>query len=309
MAHRPTGADRPRRRRASSTAPLRTEARLTRTGPDGDVSMGLAGSWAAGAVLVDGDEPARFDQVTTRARRHLHGRPTRPAARPPHDGWRWEPFAVDGSDVEAARQQLQRLMRDAEADIADALSTEGWLTDITGPADAVRLYDVVELARGRRRPDHQRPRGTADMPTTYRVVLDTETRPREAAVALDHLPAIQVDAPNVDIAARLALAHHIDSRPIPPPAGTSFGLLVITRRRPTTRTCLTTTSPTSPRYTTSTSSTGPTQPPRTDPPVARDVRASTSSSRCRSPAARQRIVSPPPPSRPASSASVSTRPA
>ncbi len=27
--------------------------------------MGLAGSWAAGAVLVDGDEPARFDQVTT----------------------------------------------------------------------------------------------------------------------------------------------------------------------------------------------------------------------------------------------------
>ena len=36
------------------------------------------------------------------------------------------------------------------------------------------------------------------MPTTYRVVLETETRPREAAVALDHLPAFQVDAPNVD---------------------------------------------------------------------------------------------------------------
>ena len=54
------------------------------------------------------------------------------------------------------------------------------------------------------------------MPTTYRVVLETETRPREAAVSLNHLPAIQVDAPNVDIAARLVLAHHIDSRPIPP---------------------------------------------------------------------------------------------
>ena len=39
----------------------RNEARLTRTGPDGDVSMGLAGSWAAGALLVDGDEPARLD--------------------------------------------------------------------------------------------------------------------------------------------------------------------------------------------------------------------------------------------------------
>ena len=51
------------------------------------------------------------------------------------------------------------------------------------------------------------------MPTTYRVVLETETRPRETAVALDHLPAFQVDAPNVDIAARLAMSHHIDSRP------------------------------------------------------------------------------------------------
>ena len=42
--------------------------------------MGLAGSWAAGAVLVDGDEPARFDQVTTgRAAIFTGGRP-RPAA-------------------------------------------------------------------------------------------------------------------------------------------------------------------------------------------------------------------------------------
>ena len=37
------------------------------------------------------------------------------------------------------------------------------------------------------------------MPTTYRVVIETETRPREAEIALDHLPAIQVDAPNVDV--------------------------------------------------------------------------------------------------------------
>ena len=59
------------------------------------------------------------------------------------------------------------------------------------------------------------------MPTTYRVVLETETRPREAAVALDHLPAIQVDAPNVDVA---ALSHHIDSRPTPPPPAPRSGL-------------------------------------------------------------------------------------
>ena len=35
------------------------------------------------------------------------------------------------------------------------------------------------------------------------------------------------DAPNVDVAARLT-AHHIDSRPTPPPAGTLFGRVVIT---------------------------------------------------------------------------------
>ena len=66
------------------------------------------------------------------------------------------------------------------------------------------------------------------MPTTCRVILETETRPREPAVALDNLPAIQVDAANVDLAARLALSHHIDDRPTPPPAGTSFCLVVIT---------------------------------------------------------------------------------
>ena len=68
VAHWPTNADRPRRV-AFVDGTLRTEARLTRTGRDGDVSMGLAGSWAAGAVLVDGDDGAR---------RHLHGRPARP---------------------------------------------------------------------------------------------------------------------------------------------------------------------------------------------------------------------------------------
>ena len=45
---------------------------------------------------------------------------------------------MDGADVEAARQQLQRLMRDAEADIAEALSNEGWLTVLDGPLHGIR---------------------------------------------------------------------------------------------------------------------------------------------------------------------------
>ena len=93
VAHRPTAAGRPRRV-AFVDGTLRTEARLTRTGADGDVSMGLAGSWAAGAVLVDGDEPARFEDLPDRpgmrpriaqgarcSRRPLQARP--PASHPP----------------------------------------------------------------------------------------------------------------------------------------------------------------------------------------------------------------------------------
>ncbi len=135
-AHRPDRGDRPRRV-AFVDGTMRTEARLTRTGPDGDVSMGLAGSWAAGAVLVDGDEPARFDRVTTgRAAIFTGGRPVR---LPDHrNGWRWAPYAVDDDDVEAARQRLQRLMRDAEADIAEALSNAGWLTVLDGPLHGIR---------------------------------------------------------------------------------------------------------------------------------------------------------------------------
>ncbi len=72
------------------------------------------------------------------------------------------------------------------------------------------------------------PQEAANTATTYRVVRDPETRPRGAAVALDHLPDIQVDAPNVHVAARIAVSHHIDGRPVPPPAGASFGLVVIT---------------------------------------------------------------------------------
>ena len=76
------------------------------------------------------------DQTTGRATIFTAGRPVH---LPDHrDGWRWEPYAVDGTDVEAARQQLQRLMRDAEADIAEALSNAGWLTVLDGPLHGIR---------------------------------------------------------------------------------------------------------------------------------------------------------------------------
>ena len=114
--------------------------------------------------------------------------------------------------------------------------------------------------------DHQRPRGTANMPTTYRVFLETETLPREAAVALTTCP-LPGRRPERSSRPRSRTVPSIEAARSTP-AGTSFGLLVITPPPPTTRTCLTTTSTTRPRYTTSTSSTGPPQPPRTDRPFA-----------------------------------------
>ena len=80
-----------------------------------------------------GTNPARFEQVTTgRAAIFTGGR----LVRLPLEAIR----AVDGTDVEAARQQLQRLMRDAEADIAEALSNEGWLTVLDGPLHGIRHH-------------------------------------------------------------------------------------------------------------------------------------------------------------------------
>ena len=135
-AHRPPAGDRPNRI-AFVDGTMRTEARLTHTGPDGGVVTGLAGSWAAGAVLVTGDAPARFDRAAVGRTTVFTGRLA--VRLPDHrDGWRWEPHAVDGADVEAARQQLQRLMRDAESDVAERLCAGGWLTVLDGPLHGIR---------------------------------------------------------------------------------------------------------------------------------------------------------------------------
>ena len=67
-------------------------------------------------------------------------RASRPRARRPSRRARRQTVETRpvGADVEAARQQLQRLMRDAEADIAEALSNDGWLTVLDGPLHGIR---------------------------------------------------------------------------------------------------------------------------------------------------------------------------
>lgn len=51
-AHRPPAAERPRRL-GFVDGTMRVEARLTRTGAEGDAVTGLAGSWAADAARTD----------------------------------------------------------------------------------------------------------------------------------------------------------------------------------------------------------------------------------------------------------------
>ena len=123
---------------------MRTEARLTYAGAEGKLSTGIAGSWAAGAALVSANAPAHFERTTVgRAAIFTGGRRvTLPSQR---DGWRWEPIAVDGTEIEGARQKLQRLMRDAESDIAEQLCADGCLTVLDGPLHGIRQSRSLQV--------------------------------------------------------------------------------------------------------------------------------------------------------------------
>ena len=61
------------------------------------------------------------------------------------DGWQWEPHAVEGGDIEVARQQLRRLMRDAESTVAEDLCGAGWLTVLDGPLYGIRRRRSLPL--------------------------------------------------------------------------------------------------------------------------------------------------------------------
>ena len=133
--HWPAETQRPRRL-AFVDGTMRIEARLTRTDERGTVT-GLAGSWGAGAVLVEGEEPLRFDQVAVgRAAIFTDGH--RVELPPQPGGWRWEADSITSTELEAARDRLRWRMRDNEAAIAEGLSVRDWLTVIDGPLHHIR---------------------------------------------------------------------------------------------------------------------------------------------------------------------------
>lgn len=145
-AHRPPPADRPRRL-CFVDGVMQLEARLTRIGADGETRMGVAGSWGAGAALATADRPVEIAHATTgRAVVFAGGEPV---ALPRHPaGWRWEPFAVEGEDPDAARRHLRDTMRTAEAKIAERLCEAGWLTVFDGPLFPVRRGSTAGSGAG-----------------------------------------------------------------------------------------------------------------------------------------------------------------
>lgn len=75
---------------------MRTDARLTRTGADGVVYSGLAGSWAVGAAVDDGNLPLAIGGVVTERVAIFCGGV--PVSLPPQPGgWSWAADAVDAA--------------------------------------------------------------------------------------------------------------------------------------------------------------------------------------------------------------------
>jgi len=142
-AHEPAPQARPKRI-AFVDGTMRTEARLSRTDASGVVSTGLAGSWAAGAVFADGEARLAIDRISVR-RVAIFGDGVRINLPDQPGGWTWTSDAVEGSDLDAARQRLQRHMRDAEGALAEQLFEDDWLTVVDGPLFNVRRTRMVPV--------------------------------------------------------------------------------------------------------------------------------------------------------------------
>lgn len=134
--HEPGPAGRPERL-CFVDGVMRSEARLTRTGKEGETRFGLAGSWAAGAVVVDADGPARVAEAELGRVVVFSGGEV--VELPRHkDGWAWTALAVEDEDVSAARDRLREEMQAAEAEIAARVGGEGYAVVFDGPLRPAR---------------------------------------------------------------------------------------------------------------------------------------------------------------------------
>lgn len=123
---------------------MRTDARLTRTGADGIVYTGLAGSWAVGAAIANGEGRLVVDHVKAeRVAIFCGGTPATLPQQP--GGWSWVPDSVEPNDLSVANQRLQRRMRDAEGELAEHLGGDGWSTVVDGPLNNIRRTRTIPI--------------------------------------------------------------------------------------------------------------------------------------------------------------------
>lgn len=134
--HPPT-AVRPAQRIAFVDGTMRTEARLTCTDRQGNIRVGLAGSWATGAVLVERGASTRIECAEVR-RITVFGGGTPIQLPAQRHGWRWDAHATEDEEPDATHLYLQRRMRDAEGRAAERLCEQGWFTVIDGPLHNIR---------------------------------------------------------------------------------------------------------------------------------------------------------------------------
>ncbi len=121
----------------------RTDFRVHDFLDDGTVVRGLGGSYGVGAVRCAPE--ARPEFARAGIRRVLLWTHGYAEALPACGGWEWEVEALTIEDPEHLLPALQRRMRDAEADLADELATEGALVVRDGPLN--RFYGInVDVA-------------------------------------------------------------------------------------------------------------------------------------------------------------------
>ena len=107
----------------------------------GAMIHGVAGAHACGAVVCVPGERPEYRQITVTRTVVWGGGLTGVLPAMP-GGWSWSTYSVDSAEVDAPLKDLQRRMRKAEAELAEQLMAERFLTIVDGPLSYLRNLDV-----------------------------------------------------------------------------------------------------------------------------------------------------------------------
>lgn len=109
--------------------------------PSGAMIHGIAGAHACGSVVCQPGERPEYREVTV-SRMVVWGGGLTGVLPAMPGGWLWSTYSVDATEVDAPLKDLQRRMRKAEAELAERLMAQGYLTIVDGPLSYLRNLDV-----------------------------------------------------------------------------------------------------------------------------------------------------------------------